>query len=70
MRFATILLATSVAFAQTNRVLQFSQKQTGSDLQEASLIVQRVADIQEISGDETANTITVTSSSEQAVMRA
>ena len=68
MRFATILLATSLAFAQTNRVLQFSQHQNRSDLQEASLIIRGVADIQQVASDDTTNTLSVTSSSEQAVM--
>ena len=53
MRFAAILLATSLAYAQTTKVIQTTHQQKPQDLQEIASIVRSLLDIEQVSVDDT-----------------
>lgn len=65
MRLAAALLATSLAFAQSNKVFQFTQPQKPQDLAEIATVVRSMLDIQGLTVDDAAKTLTVNASDEQ-----
>lgn len=68
MRFAAALFATSLAFAQSNKVFQFTQPQKPQDLMEIANLVRTMLDVQRLSVDDTAKTLTVNASDEQVAI--
>ncbi len=68
MRFAAILLATSLAYAQTTKVIQTTHQQKPQDLQEIASIVRSLLDIEQVSVDDTAGTLSVNTSGGKAAV--
>ncbi|HUE03319.1 MAG TPA: hypothetical protein VMR62_27400 [Bryobacteraceae bacterium] len=68
MRFAVMALATAVAFGQTTKVFQLTQNQSPQDLQEITVVVRNIADIEQLSMDEGIRTLTLNASDGQVAM--
>jgi hypothetical protein len=68
MRFAIVALAAVSAFGQTTKVFQLAQNENNQDLQEIATILRTTADIQQVSVDETARTVTVNTADKQLAM--
>ena len=70
MRFALIAFAAALAFGQSNKVFQLTQNESSQDLAEIATLLRGTANLQQVSIDDTARTVTVSGSDGQIAMAA
>jgi hypothetical protein len=68
MRFALVACALTVAFGQTDRAFQFTQNQSGTELEQIAVTLRAIADLPQVSIDSADQTVTVAGTPDQIAM--